>query len=212
MRPCRRGRRRGCGGPRDSRARAEGPPKSLHPAPRLRSGSAPPRRLSTPGATRPSAEASRKAAASCSGSGWVPPCDEVIDVAGMLTGVRQRPHGGIQDGRQRARRAEPRREGEGTHTHHNNQSAQNTPLTRLGAFPEVREASQAGPRSPFFVHARQDIDEPAHWTPPSTMLGLERPPATRESAITVRGPMTPSSWSPPTARWKRRTACWKRPS
>ena len=64
-------------------------------------------------------------------------------------------------------------------------------MTWLGALPEVREAPQAGPRNPFFVHSPEDIGEPAHCTPLSTMVGLERPPATRESAITVRGPMTP---------------------
>ncbi len=95
----------------------------------------------------------------------------------------------------------------------NNQSPRDTPLpTGLGAFAQPWDTTQSRPAQPLVVHAHQDVGQAAHWAPPSTMVGLNRPPTTRDSAMAVRGPIIPSSCNPPTARWKRRTATWKRPS
>src|SRR5205823_6366660 len=102
---------------------------------------------------------------------------------------------------------------EATHHHQNNQSPSDTPLPPgLSAFAQPWDTTEARPAQPLVVHAHQNVRQTAHWVPPSTMVGLNRPPTTRDNAMAIRGPTIPSSCNPPTARWKRRTATWKRPS
>ncbi len=99
--------------------------------------------------------------------------------------------------------------GESTHHDQNNQSPHDTPLTPgLDRLPQVWEAAQAWSGRLTIIHTHEGVREAAHRAAPSTMVGLRRPPTTRERAMAVRGPTMPSSWRPPTAFWKRRTDCW----
>ena len=100
---------------------------------------------------------------------------------------------------------------ENSHAYDNNQGSHDTPLRpRLGTLNQARDTTQAWAARPLVVHAHQDVGQPAHCPAPSAMVGLNRPPTTRDRAMAVRGPTIPSSCSPPTARWKWRTASWNR--